>query len=136
VPLPRRLTATRISRITAVDTVVSDEHTQGSEDETGENVPTISCSRCDREWDLSYELDDLQVGNQSVEQFALDHMRHTGHFPDSVTPWVARCRQCPDRDEFLAERPARRWAETHARHTRHAVTLDHADSEQTVVDPE
>lgn len=106
-------------------------------DDSGyDNVPTITCTRCAREWDLSYELDDLQVGNQSVEQFALDHMRHTGHFPDSVTPWVARCRQCPDGDEFLSERPARRWAETHARHTRHTVTIDHADEETTVVAPE
>lgn len=101
-----------------------------------DNVPTISCTRCDREWKLSYELDDLQVGNQSVEQFALDHMRHTGHFPDDVSPWVVRCQQCPDGDEFLAERPARRWAETHARHTRHSVTIDHADTEQIIVDAE
>lgn len=101
-----------------------------------DNVPTISCARCNREWDLTYELDDLQVGNQSAEQFALDHMRHTGHFPDSVSLWIVRCRQCPDGDEFLSERPARRWAETHARHTRHDVTVDHADAEQTVVDVE
>ncbi|EJN58425.1 hypothetical protein [Halogranum rubrum] len=114
---------------------MSDEFSQNPEDETDENVPTISCSRCGREWELSYELDDLQVGNQSAEQFALDHMRHTGHFPDSVTPWVARCRQCPDGDEFLTERPAQRWAEIHARHTRHTVALTH-DDEQTTVDPE
>ena len=100
-----------------------------------DDVPTISCSRCGREWDLAYELDDLRVGNQAVEQFALDHRRHTGHFPDDVTPWVADCRRCPGGDRFLSEDPARRWAETHARHTRHDVTLRHADEDVTVVGP-
>jgi len=100
------------------------------------DAPTVSCSRCDREWDLSYELDDLQAGNRALEQFALDHERHTGHFPDGVSPWVVDCRHCPGGEAFLAERPARRWAETHARHTRHPVTLAHEDGgESTVVDP-
>ncbi|MDQ2053987.1 MULTISPECIES: hypothetical protein [Halobellus] len=88
-----------------------------------DGVPTVSCSRCNREWDLHYELDELYAGNRAVEQFALDHERHTGHFPDDVTPWVVDCRQCPDGDRYLEERPARRWAETHARHTGHTVEL-------------
>jgi hypothetical protein len=97
-----------------------------------DDIPTVTCTQCDQTWDLSYELDKLGVGNQSFEQFALDHQRHTGHFPDDVTPWVVSCRQCPDGDRFLSERPARRWAETHARHTRHPVTLRHADEESVV----
>jgi hypothetical protein len=99
-----------------------------------DDVPTVSCSRCGRTWDLAYELDDLAVGNQSFEQFALDHVRHTGHYPDDVTPWVADCRRCPDGERFLSERAATRWAETHARHARHEVSLTHADEER-VVDP-
>lgn len=95
-----------------------------------DDVPEVACSQCDRAWDLEYELDELQVGNQSVERFALDHKRHTGHFPDDVMPWVVACRQCPDGEEFLSERPARRWAETHARHTRHDVTLRHMDEDE------
>jgi len=86
-----------------------------------DGVPTVSCSRCNREWDLHYELDELYAGNRAVEQFALDHERHTGHFPDDVTPWLVDCRQCPDGDRYLEERPARRWAKTHARHTSHTV---------------
>ncbi|SFR70227.1 hypothetical protein [Halogeometricum limi] len=101
-----------------------------------DDTPTVSCSRCDHEWDLTYELDDLEVGNQSFEQFALDHMRHTGHFPDGISTWMASCRRCRDAEQFLSERPARRWAETHARHTRHAVELEHADEESTTVTPE
>jgi hypothetical protein len=101
-----------------------------------DDLPTVTCSQCDREWDLEYELDELRVGNQALERFALDHHRHTGHFPDEITPWVVACRQCPDGDEFLEERAARRWAETHARHTRHSVTLRHADEEKSVIDPE
>lgn len=99
-----------------------------------DDTPTVSCSRCDDEWDLDYELDTLRVGNQAVERFALDHKRHTGHFPDDVTPWVAACEQCPDGDEFLRERPAQRWAEIHARHTGHAVSLKGSDDETTTVD--
>lgn len=101
-----------------------------------DDTPTIRCTRCDRTWDLEYELDELNVGNQSFEQFALDHMRHTGHFPDGVSPWTASCRHCPGSERFLAAGPARRWAETHARHTRHTVALDHDDEETTVVAPE
>ncbi|KAB1197805.1 MULTISPECIES: hypothetical protein [Haloferax] len=100
-----------------------------------DDTPTVSCSRCGNEWDLAYELDELKLGNQSVEQFALDHHRHTGHFPDDVSPWVTNCRQCPATDQFLSEGAARRWARTHARHTRHDVAVDHAD-EQSVVTPE
>lgn len=98
-----------------------------------DDAPTVSCSRCDREWSLSFELDELQVGNQAVEQFALDHMRHTGHFPDDVRPWVTTCRQCPDGEEFLSEQSAHRWAETHARHTRHAVEIRHSPDEEPVI---
>ena len=96
-----------------------------------DNKPTIACSRCDREWDLDYELDELHAGNGAIEQFALDHRQHTGHFPDDVTPWLAECRRCPGHEAFLAERPARRWAETHARHTRHDVVLQHASIDGT-----
>ncbi len=102
-----------------------------------DDVPTVTCSRCSRSWDLAYELDELRVGNQAVEKFALDHRQHTGHFPDDVTAWVADCRQCPEREEFLAERPARRWAETHARHTRHALELRGGEADEpAVVDPD
>lgn len=96
-----------------------------------DDTPRITCSRCGREWDLAYELEELSVGNRAVEQFALDHERHTGHVPDEVTPWIATCRQCPDGEQFLTERPARRWARTHARHTSHTVELQHADGDQT-----
>jgi hypothetical protein len=98
-----------------------------------DDVPTVRCSRCDREWRLDYELDEMQVGNQAVEQFALDHHRHTGHFPDDVTPWVVECRRCPDGETFLSEQPARRWANTHARHTGHAVAIEAPLSEDTAV---
>jgi len=93
--------------------------------EPPDDAPTVSCSRCDREWTLEYELSDLQVGNQAVEQFALDHQRHTGHFPDDVRPWRATCRRCPESVERLREDAARRWAEIHGRHTRHAVAITH-----------
>lgn len=99
-----------------------------------DDVPRVTCSRCDATWTLTYELEDLQVGNRAVEQFALDHERHTGHFPDDVSPWVAACRRCPAREAFLAERPARRWAEVHARHTGHAVTLRHDGETAASVD--
>ncbi len=94
-----------------------------------DDTPTIRCSRCDDSWSLDYELDEMQMGNQAVERFALDHHRHTGHFPDDVTPWVVDCRQCPDSDQFLSETPARRWAETHVRHTRHTVTVAVPDAD-------
>lgn len=95
----------------------------GSDSSTMDGIPRVTCSRCGQAWDLDYELDDLRAGNRAVEQFALDHERHTGHFPDDVTPWIVDCRQCPDREGYLTERPARRWAETHARHTGHAVDV-------------
>lgn len=88
-----------------------------------DGVPTVTCTRCDREWTLEFELEELHAGNRAVEQFALDHERHTGHFPDHVATWVAGCRQCPAGDQYLAERPARRWATTHTRHTGHTVEL-------------
>ena len=101
-----------------------------------DDVPTVSCSRCDREWDLAYELDELRAGNRALEQFALDHERHTGHYPDDVTPWTATCQHCPDGEQFLAERPARRWAVTHARHTRHAVRIRDPEENETVIPPD
>jgi len=88
-----------------------------------DDTPTISCSRCEKTWELSYELETLYAGNQAFEQFALDHKRHTGHFPDDVSPWTVDCQQCPDGEAYLDERPARRWAETHARHTTHPVAI-------------
>lgn len=105
-------------------------------DPTGEDfedAPTITCTRCDREWDLAREFDELGVGNHAVEQFALDHKRHTGHFPDDVRTWRAACRNCPEEAERLARDAAVRWAETHARHTRHRVELRHATDEETTV---
>ncbi len=93
----------------------------------------MSCSRCGESWELSYELDELQVGNRALERFALDHRRHTGHFPDDVTPWLVDCRQCPDEDAFLSAAPARRWAETHARHTRHEVRVEPPEGEPELV---
>jgi hypothetical protein len=96
-----------------------------------DDTPTIACERCGREWDLAYELDDMHVGNQAVAQFALDHHRHTGHFPDGVATWRADCRHCTEGVERLEQQGARRWAETHARHTTHTVALQHADGETT-----
>ena len=103
------------------------------------DAPTVTCTRCDREWTLEYELEELRAGNRALEQFALDHQRHTGHYPDDATPWLATCRLCPAGEAFLVERPARRWAETHARHTRHDVALEHADgseNDETIVTPD
>ncbi len=100
-----------------------------------DDVPRVSCTRCDREWDLAYELDELRAGNRALEQFSLDHEHHTGHYPDDVTPWRVTCTRCPARERFLAERPARRWAVTHARHTRHAVALrSPEDTSETILD--
>jgi len=105
--------------------------------EAVDDTPTVSCSRCDREWDLAYELDEMGVGNQAVEQFALDHRRHTGHFPDGVSTWLAECRRCPEGSEHLAERAAVRWARTHARHTRHEVEVSNpGEDERRVLDDE
>lgn len=104
---------------------MSDGQAPGASDgsETPEHVPTVRCSRCSREWQLDVELDEHRAGNRAVELFALDHERHTGHFPDDVRPWVVDCQRCPAGDGYLAEQPARRWAETHARHTGHAVEV-------------
>jgi hypothetical protein len=114
---------------------MTDDTESGSPEADIEDTPSVVCSRCGRTWELAYELDDLQAGNRAIEQFAMDHHRHTGHFPDEVTPWLADCRQCPGEEEFLAERPARRWAETHARHTDHAVALKAPErSEAELVD--
>lgn len=88
-----------------------------------EMVPSVECSRCGRTWELSYELDQRHAGNQALEQFAMDHHRHTGHFPDEVRPYTVNCRRCPEADQYLSERPARRFAETHARHTGHSIEL-------------
>ena len=98
-----------------------------------DDVPVVTCERCDREWTVEYELTELRAGNGAIEQFAMDHRRHTGHYPDDVTPWLATCRRCPAGEAFLAERPARRWARTHTRHTRHAVDLEHGDGVEEVV---
>ncbi|QSG07670.1 Uncharacterized protein HSR122_0256 [Halapricum desulfuricans] len=98
-----------------------------------DDTPTISCERCGRSWDLAYELDELAVGNQAVQQFALDHHRHTGHFPDGISTWQASCRQCPETVERLEESAARRWAETHARHTRHSVAIERGEQKVDVV---
>jgi len=116
---------------------VSDQSDGGGIDPSDvDDTPTVTCSRCEDEWDLGYELDTLRVGNRAVERFALDHKRHAGHFPDDVGPWTVACERCPDGDEFLTERPARRWAETHARHTGHDVLLTHTDGESTTIDAE
>jgi len=101
-----------------------------SDDTPEEMTPTVECSRCGQSWDLSYELDQRHAGNQALEQFAMDHHRHTGHFPDDVTPWVVDCRHCPEQDRYLSERPAKRFAETHARHTDHALTVDGPEIDQ------
>lgn len=92
-------------------------------DDSVDDPPTVTCSRCGRAWDLGFELDELRAGNRAVEQFALDHQRHTGHVPDDVRPWLVDCRRCPDGEPYLTERPARRWALTHARHTGHDVEI-------------
>ncbi len=113
------------------------EHTSLPAAEPVDDTPTICCSRCDNTWELTYELETLYAGNQAFEQFALDHKRHTGHFPDDVSPWVVDCQQCPDTEAYLDERPARRWAETHLRHTTHAVTITHeADGIDERLEPE
>mgnify|MGYP006875056414 FL=1 len=105
-----------------------------SANDSERGVPTVTCTLCGRTWDLDYELAELHAGNRAVEQFALDHERHTGHFPDDVTPWLVDCRQCPDGEQFLEERPARRWAKAHVRHTNHTVALqppaEHGSTEQ------
>lgn len=108
---------------------MDDDNSITPADEPPERTPTVSCSRCGREWDLEYELEELHAGNSAVEQFAMDHFRHTGHYPDDVTPWQVDCRECPNGEQFLSERPARRFARTHARHTRHAVEITSQEGE-------
>jgi hypothetical protein len=123
---------------------MGDEHASSDEnpvdpdrEQSIETTPTVSCSRCGREWDLSYELDELHAGNRAVEQFAMDHHRHTGHYPDDIASWLVECRQCPAGEQFLAERPARRFASTHARHTRHTVAVTSPDGDsETIQTPE
>lgn len=107
----------------------------GPGDDPVETTPTVSCSRCGREWELSYELDELHAGNRAVEQFAMDHYRHTGHYPDDVSPWQIECQHCPEREQFLAERPARRFASTHVRHTNHTVELRDPETESEQIHP-
>lgn len=94
-----------------------------------DSTPTVTCSICDWEWSLEYELDELQAGNGAVSQLAMDHYRHTGHYPDGVTPWVVDCLECHDGEQFLRERPARRFAQTHARHTGHEIEIEPPDGE-------
>lgn len=101
-----------------------------------EDLPTVSCARCDRTWQVDYELEELSAGNRAIEQFALDHERHTGHYPDDVTPWIISCQRCPDSERFLTERPARRWARTHARHTRHTLTIRDPGGLTTEIGPD
>ncbi len=96
------------------------------------NPPTLSCTQCNRTWTLAYELDELHAGNSAVEQFAMDHQRHTGHFPDGVTPFIADCTQCPATEQYLTHRPAERFAETHARHTGHTITLFGTEKQTTI----
>ncbi len=110
----------------------------GSPPEGGrpDTTPTVTCARCDNTWVLDYELDELRVGNRALERFALDHRRHTGHLPDGVTPWLVDCKQCPDEDAFLSAEPARRWARTHARHTRHEVQVVSPEGDPELVDRE
>lgn len=118
------------------DPAAADESAAENAAGSADNTPTVSCSRCNETWELEYELDSLYAGNQAFEQFALDHERHTGHFPDDVTPWSVDCQQCPAGERFLDERPARRWATTHARHTGHAVELTYCEETETVTRPE
>lgn len=113
--------------------VVPDDSSPG---DAPDDVPTVHCSTCDRSWELAYELEELHAGNRAAEQFALDHERHVGHFPDDVQPWLVDCRRCPEVEAYLEERPARRWASTHARHARHAVELRPPDgTEPSTVEP-
>ncbi|EMA67296.1 hypothetical protein C462_15884 [Halorubrum distributum JCM 13916] len=117
------------------DSVTDDPFSDDAFSDDDREVPTVSCERCGREWELDREVDDLDPGSHAIEQFALDHERHTGHYPDGVTPWVARCDRCPDGERFLAERPARRWARTHARHTRHPVRIEAPRGDDEIVSP-
>ena len=121
----------------AVDQTDTDSETcSGEKTTTGgssqrNSDPTVSCASCNREWVLDFELDELRAGNRALEQFALDHYRHTGHYPDDVTPWVASCEQCPAEEQYLEKRPAKRFATTHARHTQHTVLLTLSDEDES-----
>lgn len=99
-------------------------------------APTVECSTCGQEWELSYELDELHAGNRAVEQFALDHYRHTGHYPDDVSPWRVTCQDCPAEEQYLEERPARRFGRTHARHTRHDLVLGRPNGDEHHIEPD
>lgn len=114
---------------------MNDEPREPSNDDPPEMTPTVACTRCDQEWELTYELEELHAGNSALEQFAMDHYRHTGHYPDDVTPYQIECRVCPQGDQFLSERPARRFARTHARHTRHTLTLQEPEGETEQIQP-
>lgn len=106
-----------------------DPDSHGGEWDAENDVPTVSCSRCGREWTLDSDLDVRAAGGGLIEQFALDHERHTGHYPDDITPWMVVCRRCPAGEQYLRERPARRWADTHCRHTGHVVELQPPDDD-------
>jgi hypothetical protein len=108
--------------------------TGGSNPQGANMDPTVRCSTCGREWQLTYELEELHAGNRAIEQFALDHHRHTGHYPDNVSPWTATCRACPAEELYLEERPAMRFGRTHARHTDHEVVVTGPDGEQETVE--
>jgi len=114
------------------DTKLGVESDYSTEGEPPTDPPTISCSQCNRTWTLEYELEELHAGNSALEQFAMDHQRHTGHFPDDVMPFIADCTQCPTTEQYLSHRPAERFAETHARHTGHTVTLDGTEESDTI----
>jgi hypothetical protein len=131
------MAATATTHMADPDDDPADSLPEDSLPEDPAQTPTVTCSRCGRSWELTYELDDLQVGNRALERFALDHRRHTGHYPDDVTPWIADCQRCPDEELFLSEQPARRWAETHVRHTRHTVSIQSPSEDTTrVIEPE
>jgi len=115
---------------------MDDPESPGDSPDDPDRVPTVTCSQCDRSWALDHELDELQAGNRALEQFALDHHRHTGHYPDDVTPWVVACRHCVQREQFLGEPPARRWAKTHARHTGHEVAFRPPESDPHRIGPD
>ena len=57
----------------------------------------------------------------------------SGQCRQSAIQAVTSSGKCPDRETFLSERPARRWAEAHARHTGHALELRHGDDEPAVI---
>ena len=109
---------------------MTDDFSDGERPPT--DPPTISCSQCQQTWTVEYELEELHAGNSALEQFAMDHQRHTGHFPDEVTPFVVDCTQCPATEQYLTRRPAERFAETHARHTGHTVELSGNEKQTTI----